>query len=59
MLLVVLKYYKMLKQSPVILVCLHLGLGQSGINYMLLSMLPICFQCSRPLLWLQLVSEVV
>ena len=42
MLLVVLQYYKMLIQSPVILVCLYLDLGQAGINYILLSMLPIC-----------------
>lgn len=44
--------------SPVILVCLYLGLGQAGINYILLSMLSIC-QCIKPLLWLQLVPEVV
>lgn len=44
--------------SPVVLVCLYLGLGQADINCILLSMLLIC-QCTRPLLWLQLVPEVV
>lgn len=44
--------------SPAILVCLYLGLGQAGINYILLGMVLIC-QCMRPLLWLQLVPKLL
>lgn len=57
--LVVLQYYKMFVCCHMLfLVCLYLSLGQTGINYILLSMVLIC-QCIRPLLWLQLVPKVV